>query len=227
MVKRKSWIVSGLLAAGLAVSVAAQADGFGEGGLSGIIEAAAAAVDYFSASGVASGDISFASSEHINFVVDNDATTPQLSFEPGTGLFGYTDGGFRLALNGTTRWDYNGILMRGFTGTGDFGMRSITASDTVPNHGPRQGTGDTDTGVGAANDDEYTIIIGGQMGFKGVESGSAITQLIMAMPSGSISATCTAGEWYRDTDSTIEICFCHATDTWTCTSVTTSSGPTD
>lgn len=196
----------------------------GPGGNYGVIETIA---NYFDSDGVSSGDISFATSEHINFVTDSDAVTPSLSFEPGTGMYAYTDGGIRVALNGSTRWDFNGILLRGFTGTADAGFRSISASDSVPNIGPRQGTGDTNSGLGAANDDEITVIAGGVVGLKVVETGSAITQLIMAMPSGSIAATCTAGEWFRDTDTTVEICFCHATDTWTCTSVTTVSGPTD
>jgi len=44
---------------------------------------------------------------------------------------------------------------------------------------------------------------------------------------GDAPATCTLGQWFLDTATTNELCYCQATDTFYCISFTTVSGPTD
>jgi hypothetical protein len=87
---------------------------------------------------------------------------------------------------------------------------------------------DLDTGIYGNGSDFLGATAGGTVVFYQDVGGGASGQSRMRTRQGDLTSTCTLNEWALDTGgATKEMCFCQATNTWYCTSITTATGPTD
>jgi hypothetical protein len=106
----------------------------------------------------ADGDILLdaATGQHLALGVDNDAVTPSLTLESGTGFYAPSNNNISIAHNGVETWQMSGTT---FTGVATNGPRMLdeTASGTNPVWSI---SGDADTGIGWNGADELSLIAG-------------------------------------------------------------------
>lgn len=162
------------------------------------------------------------------FIQSADATTTSdfMAFrhDQTNAVINVGGGGLIIEFAGVSDWtiDTGGIYPTAGQGGA---ILDVNSSSTVPGVIPE--FADPNTGLGRGATDSLSGIAGGVEGWRITEVGAAITELIMQIPQGSIAATCATGELFYDTDVTHELCFCRTTNTWSCISVTTTTGPTD
>lgn len=194
----------------LSVSALVMADTLGTEGNDGLVESSGSAVN---ASGVISSDLSAASGIEIVFGIDNDAVTPSLQLEPGSGLYASSDNQVRMALGGASVWSWTGLVYAALS-TGAASMLNETASMTNPTFAPYNG--DSDTGLGGDGADGVSLVAGGVTVFAAVEAAGVTTSLISLIPQGNLTNSCTTGQWALDTTGLQELCYCRTTNTWAC-----------
>ena len=101
----------------------------------------------------------------INLIQKNDVTSPALSFgDENTGFMEISDNVLNLIISGGQSAKFqSGWCILGIN-TGSGGLANVVASATVPSFVPD--SGDNDTGIGQAGDDQLSLIAGGVEGIR-------------------------------------------------------------
>ncbi len=100
------------------------------------------------------------------------AARPTLAMGDGTcGFYSNSEGVIRFSSGGAGRFAFTATSLTSHISR-SFDMLLTAASGTTPSY---RFSGDTDTGVGSAGDDQLSLIAGGVEGIRITETGSAIT----------------------------------------------------
>ena len=118
---------------------------------------------------IAGGDFGFAAGSQLMFSVGNNAVTPSISLEPGTGFYAPFDGDIRVAINGFESYIFQATGFRLNVATSPMLVLEIPSATNpvfVFN-------GDEDTGLGRAGTDAWSLIGGGVEIMRGQQNAGA------------------------------------------------------
>ncbi len=114
--------------------------------------------------------LNLASGEKLICAVDDDATAPTISLEPGSGFYAQADGVIRLAIDGALKYEFEATKLGG-TSSNSPQLVQDGASATVPVFVTR---GDTNTGQGRGATDAFSAIAGGVEAIRYTEATSIL-----------------------------------------------------